>query len=395
MKLTDLDPLPEESGLSAGEVRRPRPSRRWGAFAIGIGIVAISATHYVTSFHSVVFHEVFKRLYYVPIVVAAITAGSRGGLAASLFSTLLYLPHVALRWHAWPLLEVEQYGEALMFNVVGIVAGALADRLHAERDRYQAAVSQLQKAYATVKARTEERLRVDRLVTVGRIASGIAHEIRSPLGGVLGCLEILEADFSRGHPKREFFVIAKREIGRLESVVTEFLEFAQPAPPTSQAVDLQLVVQAAVRLARPTLACRGIGMRVCAVDVTRTAHVDAEQVQRALLNMMLASAPLLREGNIVLTIEQRHETAQITIELEGTAALPPVAEVFEPFAANSHSHGLALATARRLIENQGGAVRAEIIGGRLRYLVDVPAPGPAQVETAPPPPETASLKSIG
>lgn len=68
-----------------------------GALAIAVAVTAISALHYVTSLNSIVLHEVFKRFYYVPIVVAAVTAGRRGGLAVSGFSTLLYLPHVALQ----------------------------------------------------------------------------------------------------------------------------------------------------------------------------------------------------------------------------------------------------------------------------------------------------------
>lgn len=353
--------------------------------------MAISGLHYLTSLHSFVLHEVFKRLYYVPIVVAAVTAGSRGGLAVSVLSTLLYLPHVALQWHAWPVLEAEQYGEMLMFNVVAIVTGALADRLRAERQRYHDAAAELREAYAKVRAGNDERLRVDRLVTIGRIASGIAHEIRTPLASVWGSLEILGGEFPPEHPKTEFVEIAKREIARLQRVVTDFLEFAQPAPPTVQAVDLRLVAETTARLARPALACRGVSIDVHAIDAAVTANVDAEQLQRALLSMMLAGAPSPRDGRIVLTIQQRGEMAQITVELEGATSLPAVGEIFEPFPTSGHGDGLALATAGRFIENQRGAVRAEVVMGRLRYTVDLPVAKPAPGDAVGHPPETSSL----
>ena len=109
-----------------------RPStnsrRSMGAVAIVLSLTAISALHYFTSLHSVVLHEIFKRFYYVPIVVAAVMAGSRGGVATSVLATLLYLPHVVLQWHAWPIEDVDQYGEVLMFNVVAVITGMLADR---------------------------------------------------------------------------------------------------------------------------------------------------------------------------------------------------------------------------------------------------------------------------
>lgn len=359
-----------------------------GATAIAVSVIAISGLHYLTSFHSIGLHEVFKRLYYVPIVVAAVAAGSRGGLAASLFSTLLYVPHVGLQWHAWPVIDVEQYGEALMFNIVAVVTGVLADRLRAERNRSREAATELRNAYAALQAETEERLRADRLVTVGRIASGIAHEIRTPLGGLLGCLEILEADFPRGHAKAEFVEIAKQEIARLQRVVTDFLEFAQPAPPTVDAVDLRLVAHATARLARPALARRHVDLDVRAPDTAVTVCVDAEQVQRALLSILLACAPSLRDGRVVLTTQQLGETGQLTLEFDGTTSATFRWDLFEPFPPTVHSHGdgLALATARRLIENQRGTVRSEIVAGRLRCVMSLPlaTTPPGEAATCPP-----------
>lgn len=349
-----------------------------GALAIAVAVMAISALHYLTSLHSVVLHEVLKRLYYVPIVVAAVMWGIRGGLATSMFSTLLYMPHVVFQWHAWPVLEAEQYGEVLMFNVVASVAGVLADRLHAERTHHRDAAVELQDAYARLRAGNDERVRMDRLVTIGRIASGIAHEVRTPLAGLLGSLEILENEFPRDHPKAEFVAIAKRQITRLQEVVTEFLEFAQPAPPAVRPVDLRQLVETTARLARITLARRGVSLDAPAPGTTVTANVDAEQVQRALLGIMLADTPSLRDGHISITIANRGDAAQIAVDLEGLTSVPAVGDLFEAFPTTACGHGLALATAGRLISNQHGTVKAEVIDGGLRYLIDLPLARPSR-----------------
>jgi len=343
-----------------------------GALAIAVAVMAISILHYVTSLHSVVLHEVLKRLYYVPIVVAAVMWGVRGGLATSVLSTLLYLPHVVFQWHSWPVLEAEQYGEVLMFNVVASVAGALADRLHAERTQHRDAAVELRDAYARLRAGSDERVRVDRLVTIGRIASGIAHEVRTPLAGLLGSLEILENEFPREHPKAEFVAIAKRQIARLQEVVTEFLEFAQPAPPAVRPVDLGSLIEATVRLARLTLARRRVSLDAPIPATPVAANVDAEQVQRALLGLMLADTPSLRDGHISITIANRGDTAQIAVDLEGLTSAPAVGDLFEAFPTAACGHGLALATAGRLISNQHGVARAEVIDGGLRYVITLP-----------------------
>ena len=360
-----------------------------GRTAIVVALFAISAAHLLTSTYSVIWHEVFKRLYYVPIVVAAVTAGRNGGLATALLATLLYLPHVVLRWHAWPIVEVEQYGEVLMFNLVAIVTGALADRVRAERDHSRRTASELREAYASLAVQTEDRLRVDRLVTIGRIASGIAHEIRTPLAGLLGCLEILGAEFPRPHPKAEFVDIATREIARLQRVVTEFLEFAHPAPPTVQATDFGALVETAARLARPALARRDVGVEVDAEDGMRPVRVDAEQVQRALLSILLACAPSLRDGRVILTIRQAENVARLTLAFEGTVSPRAAWDVFEPFPSVSHADGLALATARRLIENQHGSVVGETADGRLRCIISLPCEDASAIEGGTHPAEPA------
>lgn len=354
-----------------------------GVLAIAVTVMTISALHYLTSLHSVVLHEVLKRLYYVPIVVAAVMWGIKGGLATSSFSTLLYMPHVVFQWHAWPVLEAEQYGEVLMFNVVASVAGVLADRLHAERTLHRDAAGELRDAYARLRAGNDERVRMDRLVTIGRIASGIAHEVRTPLAGLLGSLEILENEFTREHPKAEFVAIAKRQISRLQEVVTEFLEFAQPAPPAVRPVDLGQLIETTARLARITLARRGVSLDAPATNTTVTADVDAEQVQRALLGIMLADTPALRDGHISITMANRGDAAQIAVELEGVTSVPAVSDLFEAFPATACGHGLALATAERLIANQHGAVKAEVIDGGVRFVIDLPLAQASRVASTP------------
>ena len=173
----------------------------WWSLAIVASVGLISWLHYVTSYRSIELHEVFQRLYYLPIVVAAVIYGTKGGLATAVLAAALFLPHVVLRWHAWPMFQLGQYAEVLVFTLVGVVTGLLADRLRRQRDQCQRTADELDEACRRLEAGIEERVRADRLVTIGRLASGIAHEIRNPLGGLLGSLEILGADVPRGHPK--------------------------------------------------------------------------------------------------------------------------------------------------------------------------------------------------
>jgi signal transduction histidine kinase len=338
-------------------------------------VLAISLLHYGTCVHSTLLHEIFKRLYYVPIVMAAVTFGPRGGLATSMLVSLLFLPHIVIDWDGWPVFAAERYGELVLFNVVALLTGVLSGRLRAERNRYRDAAAELQRAYCHLEARTDERLRIDRLVTVGRIASGIAHEIRNPLGSLLGCIEILESDFPRAHPKREFFAIARKEMRRLDSVVSAFLEFAEPAPPSSRAVNLNDVVLGAARLARPSLAERGVTFDLQTSRAAAFVTADAEQIQRALLNVMLWGTSELRDSRVALKVLDTGRPA-VVLDFHGAGATFTGADVFDPFPPSGRGHGLALATARRLVENQQGVLRAERRDAGLRFVMELRAARP-------------------
>lgn len=335
-------------------------------------VSAISLLHYRTDVHSILLHEVFRRLYYVPIVVAAVVYGARGGLATSVLASLFYVPHIVLDWAGRAVPPAEQYGELILFNVVAALTGFLADGLRAERNRYRQAVAELQEAYCHLQVQTQERLRVDRLVTVGRIASGMAHEIRNPLSGILGCIEILECEFPHSHPKAEFFEMARKEMQRLNSVVSEFLEFADPAPPATGTVNLKEVLDSVSQLARSSISGRAVTIHVHESAAAPFALGDAEQIQRAVLNLILGATSELRDIHVDLHLLESAGKPAVMIRIPDAERVLTAADVFEPFPPSAGAHGLALATARRLVENQHGRLHAETVAGALEFLMELP-----------------------
>ena len=253
----------------------------WRAGLIGVSIIAISVLHYATATHLAGVHEVLKRLYYVPIVAAAVQHGSRAGLGTSVLASALYLPFIA-GWAGSGAIGWSLYGEVVLLNVVAVVTGTLADRLREERNRYRAAVVQLEAVYADAQVRAERELQLDRLATVGRLAAGLADELRNPLGALVGCLEILEGDVPPAHPHAEFYRIAENEIRRLDRVVASVQEFAHPPPPCASPLDVRDLVRGALSLARPGWAGRAIvlGFRMPSEPII--VRADRDQVQRAI-----------------------------------------------------------------------------------------------------------------
>jgi len=238
--------------------------------------------------------------------------------------------------------SVKGIANIVLFNVVGPVTGVMADRLRSERNRYRRASEELEIAYDQLKISMDERVKAERMATVGRVAAGMAHEIRTPLGAILGCFEILSTDRPPDHPKREFLGIVKKEIARVEGVVAAFLDFAQPAPPSFQFIDLNDLVRAARRLVTPTLAEHAAGpidLALSSESVPIT--VDEQQLQRALIDLMLVGSSLAPQGSVKLSTRTQDSTATIRLVAEGVAQGLP-ADLFEPFGVGHVPHGLTL-----------------------------------------------------
>ncbi|MCL4848854.1 MAG: hypothetical protein KJ066_20070 [Acidobacteria bacterium] len=347
-------------GLSAGQ---------W--VGIGLTVLAISLGHYETSVHAIVLHEVFTRLYYLPIVFAALLGGTGAGLATAGLATVLYLPHVIFGWHASPAVQVGQYAEVAVFILIGGVAGRIGGQLRTQRDRARAATAQLEEALDRLQTSLEERRQLDQLVTIGQLAAGMAHEIRNPLGAARGALDILEGREVSHERHTEFVAIAREAIMRASLVLDQLLEFAQPRPPAEQQTDLADLVHRSAELTRPTLEERGAQFDVASFPTHSTiVSIDGAQVQRALVMLLLEAPHATGARRIRLEVGGRKGQAVVTIDLDGgDGPRGRIEGLFEPFVDARVGHGLTLALAKRLVENQGGTVHEEPTARGVRIVL--------------------------
>lgn len=370
------------------QFRSARMEHTVASVALVAGVAAISGLHYlasihITGLHAVLLHETLKRLYYVPIVVAAMLYGAQGGLATSLLASALYLPHIVMSWSGWPVFEVDKYAEIVLFNVVGAVTGVIADRLRTERNRYRDISQELEIAYRQLEASTNQRIRAERLAAVGRVAADMAHEIRTPLGAILGCFEILAGDYPAGHPKLPFIDILKKEIARAEGVVATFLEFAQPPPPQRRRVDVNDIVRsAAQRFEARQTECRGALAQVELSPSPLPVLADADQVERCVVEILVTAAALTsRERPALSTTQAADGAAEIHVRVTGATQRLPEG-LFETFDDRYGAHALMLPLIRRLLENQGGTITMAADDTHLDVTIALPRTSTAAVRAA-------------
>jgi two-component system, NtrC family, sensor histidine kinase HydH len=198
------------------------PVRNWKALAlVAAGIAVTSAGHYLTPADLRLWHGLFQRLYYLPVVYAGVAFGWTGGLVAGLVAGLLYIPHIVWTWSHEHHYAIEQYADIVMFLAVGIVTGILSDRERSRRAELQIAAQRLRQMNVELRNTSEQVKRADRLSAIGQLAAGLAHEIRNPLASIDGAAEVLEPGGEPEEVRRETLAIIRKESARLFRLLTE------------------------------------------------------------------------------------------------------------------------------------------------------------------------------
>jgi len=353
---------------------RSGAARRW--VVLVASLLAVSTLHYLTPPAYAHWHVVYQRLYYLPLLFGAFWFGLWGGLAVAVLASAMYLPHIVLHWGHNPLYRSNQLAEILMFVTVGTVAGALIDRIRREREEHRRTARELEAAYRQLQT-TFERLRlVDRLSALGALSAGVAHEIKNPLGSILGSIEILESRIPPGDDRREFVEILEKEIRRLSRIVSSQLDLVRPARPERGPHDLGEVARSVVELARKQADRQRVSLTLEVADGLPTVMIDGQLCRQAILNLVLNSLQALPEGGrVVVRVDRVGERLRVSVEDDGPGlGEEALRRAFEPFfTTKDGGTGLGLSIAFQIADSHGGDLRGENRpGGGARFVLEIP-----------------------
>jgi two-component system sensor histidine kinase PilS (NtrC family) len=228
----------------------------------------------------------------------------------------------------------------------------------------------------------EERVRqADRLAAVGRLAANIAHEIRNPLASVSGAIEVLSKELPTDATQGRLVEIVLRESERLNRLITDFLEYARPAPPTMVEVELARLVEDVLVLLEHRKLPPGLKV-VRELEPPLPARVDPQQMSQAIWNLCLNAVEAMPEGGELRVGGRRNdrERAPARLEIWITDTGHGIAEndlrqVFEPFySTKSGGTGLGLASVYRIIQDHGGQTEVRSrVGAGTTFTLSIPA----------------------
>ncbi len=366
--------------MALGDWIKP-PRTSYGGLKAGLIaflVVLVSILHFGTSTDYRYLHEIYQRVYYIPILLAAFWYGPAAGLLTALAVSVVYVFHIRWDWHHAPTYTFNQYAEICLYHVVALIIGVLSAKQRRQQEALARASRELEAAYRKLRETFEQLRRADRLAALGKLSAGIAHEIRNPLASVKGSVEILQSVIPAGHPKREFVEIIREEADRLNRIVTEFLKFARPPEPRTEPVLLNDLLRSTLLLLQKEIDRCGIRPEVELDPELPALRLDPDQIRQVLLNILINAIQAMPAGGR-LGVRSRWEPApgEAVIEVEDTGPGVPEADleqIFDPFySTKPDGSGLGLSISYQLIERHGGRILAENrAAGGLRLTVRLP-----------------------
>jgi signal transduction histidine kinase len=348
-------------------VQEPKPLSR--LIVVAAGIAAASALHYFTPPGLILWHNLFQRLYYLPIIYAAIYFGWRGGLVASTASAVCYIPHILHAWHHMLDYAMNQYAEIIVFFLVGTVTGVLADRGMKQRRELAALNRELQDSFEQIK-------RADRLSAIGQLSASLAHEIRNPLASIDGATNLIESEQTPQEMRKASLAIIRKEVQRLNRLLTNLLDFARPRKPEFQTVHADRLIEAIIALAGHSAQQKGIALRKDVPATVPAFECDPEQMKQVLLNLAInAVQAMTGAGEIVLAARQHDWSVVISVRDQGPGIdHDDLDKIFNPFYTTKDAGtGLGLSVVHQIVNQHGGVVTAERnLEGGMTFSLTIP-----------------------
>jgi len=321
-------------------------------------------------------HLLLQRSYYIPILVAALWFGWRGGILAAVTVAIVYAPYVFQVWSQNPAYAHAAYSEIIMFPVIGTLTGVLADIEKRERKKVAHTAQKLAEANMQLQASFAQLRRADRLSALGELSAGIAHEVRNPLGSIEGAIQILCRPNLPDETRKEFSDLAQAEFNRLKGVVTNFLEFARPQRPQQRATTPAAILESVVRLASETAKLAGVSIHIDLPEDVPPIMLDPEQIKQVMLNLVInaiqATPP---RGNVTLRARMKSSTLALEVEDEGKG-IPRenLEKIFDPFfTTRADGTGLGLSIAHSIVSQHGGTIAVTRNKGEgMTFAVELP-----------------------
>jgi signal transduction histidine kinase len=229
--------------------------------------------------------------------------------------------------------------------------------------------------------------RADRMASIGELASGIAHEIRNPLAGIQGAIQILAAEFPKEDPRKQVADEIQKQIYKLERLVKDLLNFVKPVPKNYLPTDMNQLVDKVLSF---FITQRGKTEdmkieRKLSSSLPKT-MIDPSSMEQAFLNIILNAQNAMPKGGsftvstgvLLQSKDDGKEVHKVQIIFEDTGVGIPAEnlnKIFNPFfSTRSDGTGLGLSITKNIVEQHGGKIEVTSqVNAGTKFIITLPA----------------------
>lgn len=216
----------------------------------------------------------------------------------------------------------------------------------------------------------------EHLATLGQLSAGLAHEIKNPLAGIKGAIEVIRDSIPASDMHREILGDVLHEVNRIDKIVRDLLNYAKPKPPTHSAVDLVEMAQRIIAMVAKSAKDDAPAIRLCRLTPVSTFTGDETQLEQVLLNLLLnAQKATPSGGDVEVRLSQIDGAVRIEVEDHGPGISEEVRKkLFQPFfTTRTDGTGLGLAICLKNVQYHGGTIEVHSeIGRGAKFVVTLP-----------------------
>ncbi len=238
-----------------------------------------------------------------------------------------------------------------------LIAVELAVMLESYKETYSDRVREVERN--TVQERLTQ---AQHLAKIGSLAATLAHEIKNPLAGISGAIQVIRDGMEPSAPHRRILGEVLRQIDRLDGTVKDLLVYARPLPPRFEVCDLRRVVESCVMLLSREPELGGLLFERDIEAVVPDIEADERQLEQLLMNLLLNAGQASGAGQRVRArVRQSGSEVLIQVEDQGCGMdAEQSRRAFEPFhTTKSRGTGLGLSICARIVEMHGGTIELD------------------------------------
>jgi len=269
-------------------------------------------------------------------------------------------------------------------QVLSKALNSMTRRITEDRNKLQDAVYNLEKTNTELNKAQEEIIRAEKLASVGRLSSGIAHEIGNPIGIIMGYLELLKQGDIQSQEKLDYILRTEKEIHRMDTVIRQLLDLSRPSVIDSSVVSIHHVIDDIAKVLNVQPLMSNIELTLSLGAQSDQVLADPNQLRQVFLNLAINAADAIaadsveKQGRLEIIsdvieadrVDKKGFTKSIVIRfMDNGPGIPQevLDNVFDPFfttKAPGKGTGLGLYVCFMIVESMGGDIQAHSTEGQ-------------------------------